>query len=130
MKLRIRGSSIRLRLSQGEVATLIAEGAIEESMRFSAVPTDRLTYSVQLSASAPAPSAGHDNGGLLVTLPRALAVRWANSGQTGIEYAQSLGNGSALRIAVEKDFRCLQPRPREDEVDNFPHPDPGSCGSA
>jgi hypothetical protein len=127
MKLRIRGNSIRLRLSQGEVSSLIAEGTVRESAHFSAAPTDRLTYSVQLSPSASAPSASY-HGDLLVVLPSALAAQWANSDEIGITYAQFLGHGSYLRIVVEKDFRCLQPRPGEDETDNFPHLDPKSCG--
>lgn len=130
MKLRIRGNSIRLRLSQGEVTALITDGAISESVQFSAAPMDRLTYSVQLSLRASEPSASYNNGGILVTLPRGLAVQWAGSDQVGIEHAQSMEQGSELRIAVEKDFRCLQPRPQEDEADNFPHPDPTSCGSS
>jgi hypothetical protein len=128
MKLRIRGNSIRLRLSQREVSSLIAEGVIHESVYFSAVPADCLTYSVQLSPNTPAPSASHNNGNILVVLPRVLAVQWANSDQTGITHAKSLGDGNDLRIVVEKDFRCPQPRPEEDEADNFPHPDPESCG--
>jgi len=128
MKLRIRGNSIRLRLSQGEVFSLVAEGVVRESVHFSAAPVDRLTYSVQLSTSMSTPSASRHNGDLVVMLPRALAVQWANSGQTGITHVQSLGNRGDLRIVVEKDFRCLQPRPEEDEADNFPHPDPESCG--
>ncbi len=130
MKLRIRGNSIRLRLSQGEVSTLIAEGAISESVQFSKAPTDRLKYSVQVSPSAPVPSASYNNGNILVMLPRALAEQWADSDQVGIEHTQPAGNAMELRITVQKDFRCLQPRPEEDEADNFPHPDPASCGSS
>jgi len=112
------------------VSSLIAEGTLRESVYFSAAPADCLTYSVQLSASASVPSASHNHGGLVLTLPRELAEQWANSEQTGITHSQSLGDGSDLRIVVEKDFRCLQPRPEEDEADNFPHPDPESCGSS
>ena len=107
---------------------MIAEGAVRESVHFSTAAVDRLTYSVQLSASASAPSASRHDGDLLVTLPSALAAQWANSNQIGITHVQSLGDGGDLRIVVEKDFRCLQPRPEEDEADNFPHPDPESCG--
>ena len=41
--------------------------------------------------------------------------------QVGIEHNQSIGDESALRILVEKDFRCLQPRSDDDESDNFPN---------
>jgi hypothetical protein len=128
MKLRIRGNSIRLRLTQGEVAGLISEGTVSEAVQFSAAPTDRLTYSVQVSDSAAVPFASYTHGELLVTLPAARAVEWADSDQVGVEYTDA-ADGMELRIVVEKDFRCLQPRPEDDEVDNFPHPDPASCGS-
>jgi hypothetical protein len=128
MKLRIRGNSIRLRLTQGEVSGLIADGVICEAVQFSAAPADRLTYSVQVSHSAALPLASYTHGELLVTLPAARVVEWADSDQVGIEHTQA-ADGIELRIVVEKDFRCLQPRPEEDEADNFPHPDPASCGT-
>jgi hypothetical protein len=127
MKLRIRGNSIRLRLTQGDVAGLISEGTVSEAVQFSAAPTDRLIYSVQVSHSAAVPIASYTQGELLVTLPAARAVEWADSDQVGIEHTQP-ADGIELRIVVEKDFRCMQPRPEEDEADNFPHPDPASCG--
>jgi hypothetical protein len=127
MKLRIRGNSIRLRLSQGEVTGLLAEWAIRESVHFSGSPTNCMAYSLQLSPNASEASASFAQGELVVTLPVALAVQWAISDQTGIEHKQPAGDGMELRIVVEKDFRCLQPRPEEDEVDNFPNPDSTSC---
>lgn len=34
----------------------------------------------------------------------------------------ALGDGSTLRVLIEKDFACLTERVDEDELDNFPNP--------
>ena len=99
-------------------------------VHFSSAPMSKLTYSVQLSPTEPTTSANYTHGEILVTLPALLASKWAKSDQTTIKHIQGAENGEEdLSIAVEKDFRCLQHRPEEDESDNFPNPDPASCRS-
>lgn len=121
MKLRIRGDSLRFRLTQGEVAWLLAGNRVSESVHFAG--GDVLTYSLQASENA-AQAGAHFNGReISVDLPQAAVSRWASGDDVGIEAAQPIGGGKRLHIVVEKDFRCLQPRPEEDERDNFPHPE-------
>lgn len=121
MKLRVRGDSLRFRLTQGEVARLLAGNRVSESVHFA--DGDVLTYSLQASENA-AQAGAHFNGREInVDLPQAAVSRWASGDDVGIEAAQPIGGGKRLHIVVEKDFRCLQPRPEEDERDNFPHPE-------
>lgn len=123
MKLRIRGDSIRFRLTQGEVSRLLTEGCVRESVHFSSSTADLLTYLVEASKSAAQVSARFESGKVLVSVPALLAESWAKTDQVGIEHTQHTGDGRELRIVIEKDFRCLQPRSEEDESDNFPHPE-------
>lgn len=123
MKLRIRGDSLRFRLTQGEVSSLLSKKRVSESVHFPALRESVLIYSLQPLERASEMSARFENGEIVVDLPMTLVQPWATTDQTGIEYAQPGREGRQLRIVVEKDFRCLQPRPEEDERDNFPNPE-------
>ena len=117
MKLRIQGDSIRLRLTQSEVAHFAADGTVEATTHFG--PGRTLTYALQ-SADADDLSAEFGDGTLTVFVPRAWATPWAESEQVGFEGTRDAGDGRTLALLVEKDFECLHKRP--DEEDAFPHP--------
>ncbi len=118
MKLRIRGDSIRLRLTQTEVKKLAEDGRIEDVTRFG--PDDRFTYAIAFGGSTLA--AKLESRGIEITVPGEVARAWATSDSVGIEGARDLGDGTTLRILVEKDFACLTERPHEDDADAFPNP--------
>lgn len=123
MKLRIRGNSLRFRLSQREVLGLLAGDTVSETVHFSSSGPHLLTYSVQASEQAAQVTARFENGEIFVKIPMRLVDPWGNSDQVGIESTQPIGDGNNLRITIEKDFRCLLPRSEEDESDNFPNPE-------
>ena len=117
MKLRIRGDSIRLRLTQGEVAALAEGGIVEESTGFGEA---RFSYAITFGgASLAAKLAGPR---IEVSLPADVGRAWAAGDTVGIEGVQPAGEGRTLRILVEKDFACLTTRPHEDDADAFPNP--------
>ncbi|HVJ90797.1 MAG TPA: hypothetical protein VM580_13415 [Labilithrix sp.] len=120
MKLRIRGDSIRLRLTQSEVATLVDSGRIEESTAFGPSPLERFSYAIVLGGEVVA--AKSTAKGIEIVLPAATGRAWASSASVGIEAEQPAGDGRTLRILVEKDFACLTQRPHEDDSDAFPNP--------
>lgn len=123
MKLRIRGNSLRFRLTQGELSRLLTEGKVSESVHFYSSSADLLTYSVEVCHNVTQVAAQFENGQILVTFPAHLIESWAAStNQVGIESMQPANQERGLRIVIEKDFQCLQPRSEEDESDNFPHP--------
>lgn len=122
MKLRIRGNSLRFRLTQREVSRLLTGEKVSESVHFYSSAADLLTYSLKAYQNVTQISAHFENGEILVNVPTLLVESWANTIQVGIEHTQSTGEEKDLRIVIEKDFQCLQPRPEEDESDNFPHP--------
>lgn len=131
MKLRIRGNSLRLRLSQREVTDLAAQGRVEDAIAFPPVgdheargagPASRMVYALQVSDDAPAPFAHLEGARIDVTLPASVAREWTSTDQVGIEAEQPLGDGGVLRILVEKDFACLKPRTGEDDADAYPNP--------
>lgn len=123
MKLRIRGDSIRLRLTQSEVKRLAEDGRVEESTHFG--PDERFTYAIAFGGGDTL-SATLSARGIEVTVPGDVARAWATGDSVGLEGARELGEGKTLRILVEKDFACLTKRPNEDDADAFPNRS-GSC---
>ena len=119
MKLRVRGNSIRLRLTQTEVATLLATGAVEECLNF---PTgEALRYRLERATAADT-AARLCDGKIVIRFPAAIVDRWGQSAEVSMQAEQPLGGGESLRLLVEKDFRCLSPRDDEDDADLFPNP--------
>lgn len=123
MKLRIRGDSLRLRLSQAEIARLRETGAVEDRIHFG----DRSLDYALVRADVVAPGARFDGDRIEVAIPDGVARAWADSEQVGIEAEQALASGT-LRLLIEKDFKCLAPRAGEDDGDAFPNPGAESGG--
>jgi hypothetical protein len=120
MKLRIKGNSVRLRLTQGEVARFAEVGLVEEVTEFGA--GQKLIYALVRSDSEENICAEFAVGKLRVIVPAPQADQWANSSQVGVEVEQETDNGNKLKILIEKDFTCLAPRSGEDDADAYPHP--------
>lgn len=126
MKLRIRGNSIRLRLRQGEVRTLVERGVVEERTEFG--PAGRtFGYAVRADDAAAAVSAEFTGERIVVRVPGGVAREWSSSEQVGIEASQPAPGGDSLRILIEKDFECLNAPPEESQDGAYPHPRQAKC---
>lgn len=116
MKLRIKGNSIRFRLTQSEVEQLAAEGKVTQTLKLG--PT--LNYTIQKSDAAFI-DADYNLNEIKINLPISIADDWAHSNKVSIEQTIN-GDGEDILILVEKDFKCLKVRPHEEEGDMYPHP--------
>lgn len=123
MKLRISGDSLRLRLSQAELARLADGGAVTETVHFGPEPGARLSYELLAVEGAPELDAELDDHTIRVRVSAAAVRTLATTEAVGLSVAQPIGADRTLTILVEKDFRCLVPRPGEDMTDAFPRPD-------
>jgi Family of unknown function (DUF7009) len=123
MKLRIKGSSLRLRLTQGEVQRLESEGEVAERVEFGAGA--QLTYRVRLDVQGPEIAATYGDNVIDIRVPHQAALNWSHTDQVTLSHSAQVPGGE-LRIIIEKDWNCLAPRADEDESDNFPHPDNGT----
>ena len=115
MKLRIRGNSIRLRLTRAEVGKLAAGETVSESIDLMPI---KLTYELCTAVEASQINATFAAGCLTVSIPERQAREWAMTGAIGLEAL-----AGKISILVEKDFACVNPRFGEDESDMFEHPD-------
>lgn len=121
MKLRIKGNSLRLRITRPELNRLIDEGRIEESISFAADDRSRLTYSLEHTATASAPTVRYVPPSLEVRIPTAQAQKWALGEDVGISAAIELGPRGSLDLLIEKDFACMHGNDEENR-DAFPNP--------
>ncbi len=120
MKLRLKGNSVRLRLSRGDIEQLILNGSVAEVVEFGSGGPN-FTYAIETGESVEAVNAKYRDNELRIAVSAQDARRWAESEQVGLE-----SNVNGLRILIEKDFTCLKPRVGEDESDMFPHPQAAS----
>ena len=114
MKIRINENSVRWRLSQTEIKTLVHEGVIKSSCCFH---SQNLDYSVQ-SYEGTEMTADFLQNVIQLNLPKTFTKNWDTDSRIGFE--TTLENG--LYLLIEKDFQCLKPRTHEDESDLFTNP--------
>ena len=119
MKLRIRGNSVRLRVSSTELDRIARHGAAEDSIRFG--PGSEWRYGIEVKAAGDVAAQFAANS-LRVVLPKAHVDRWLDDREVAIEGQQPIGDGEMLRILVEKDYTCLAPGTGEDDSDLFVNP--------
>jgi len=121
MKLRIKGNSLRLRMSRSEVARVLAGESLEETIHFTPEAGASFTYALVPESSVRMPTVQYAENRLTILIPADQANVWAATDQVGIIEDISLGGCGSLTILIEKDFACLD-RSEEDNADTFPHP--------
>lgn len=99
MKLRIRGNSLRLVVTQSEIIRLLAQGFLENQVQLGPTSADVLTYRLETDPLLMAPDCAYQTGAICVRIPQATAEDWANNKTVGL-YSQTDWD---LKIAVEKD---------------------------
>ena len=115
MKLRIQGNSLRLRLTQKEVAELHDRSLVESSIEFA--PLRTLVYLLEGSSQAKAVTANFDGQSIRVMVPMRVMTEWIESDQVSIESLSQAG----MRLLIEKDFQCLH-QSDEQDPDAYPNP--------
>lgn len=118
MKIRIKGNSIRIRLSKTEVDNFALKGYLEESTQFI---NNKFIYALEASNTVSELSAKMEGTKITVQVPLPVANNWTGTEQVGFENKMSLGNDQSLFLLVEKDFVCLD-NTFEDQSDMYPNP--------
>ena len=116
MKLRIKGNSLRLRLTKTEVERICNEVYIEERTHFS---ENDLTYTLE-KVNTDKLSAEFNGNNITVFIPGKFVNGWFENDVTGFSNIDS-ADKRELQITVEKDFKCLD-RTAEDQSDNYENP--------
>jgi hypothetical protein len=126
MKLRIKGNSLRLRVTPSELKQLLRDGEIREHLQLTTNGKDRLTYAVVSSLSGLTTTVAYQSGNITVSVPQVDLERWAGGDDVGVYAEVALSGDQVLSVAIEKDFTCLDRNDAENE-DTFPNPSLSAC---
>ena len=119
MKLRIKGNSIRFRLTQSEVKIVEQTGLVKDQIKFS--NSISLEYEIKAVTCLDHVEPVYSENKITLKVNESLIRDWARSDQVTISSTFGFSSDENLTILIEKDFKCLSPRD-EDESDMFPHP--------
>jgi hypothetical protein len=112
MKIRIKGNSLRYRLTKSDVKQLAENCDIEEVINFG---NNALTYALQRSA-ADKLTVNFTGNKITVFIPDILVEEWITTDVVGFD--DTYNN---VYLLIEKDFMCLD-IVAEDQSDNYPNP--------
>ena len=118
MKIRIRGNSIRFRLTKTEVEIFSEQGVYSEETKFNG---KNFRYSLLASDKGENLMATFIDDTICFYVPKDFATSWAGNAEVGIRHLQILDDGTELFLLLEKDFVCLD-ETFEDQSDNYPNP--------
>ncbi|THV60810.1 hypothetical protein EZV76_00265 [Flagellimonas alvinocaridis] len=118
MKIRIKGNSVRFRLTQSEVKQLSETGSVMETTEFEQTT---FVYEVQLEPTITELQASFFENTIIMKVPKDMGIHWFDSDTVGFENRVVLTNGNQLHLLLEKDFTCLE-NTSEDQSDNYPNP--------
>lgn len=112
MKIRIKGNSLRYRLTKSDISTLAKDGSIYEQTDFTG---KSLIYALMTTQSG-IMTAEFINNTITLHLPKIMVDKLVNTETVGFS-----DNNGTLILLVEKDFTCLD-NVEEDQSDNYPNP--------
>jgi hypothetical protein len=112
MKIRIKGNSLRYRLSKSDVAEFCSAGYLEEATDFG---SQQLIYALKRGGEIGL-QATLNNNKITVNMPAIMVTEWQQTDKVGFD-----GMDNKLTLLIEKDFQCLD-NVAEDQSDNYPNP--------
>ena len=125
MKLRIKGNSIRLRVSRSELERFLSGNRIEETVHFAPETDARLIYALESARQAVPVVVRYQPQAVTVVLSEDQARIWSGENEIGVYTSVEIGAAGALEVIIEKDFACLD-RSDEDNSDTFANPHAGA----
>jgi len=112
MKIRIKGNSLRYRLTKSDIECFSKHGYIEETISFG---PQKLVYALQQHFESEL-AADFKDQKITLYVPAFMAEEWAATDRVGFE-----STNGPLYLLIEKDFKCLD-NVAEDQSDNYPNP--------
>jgi hypothetical protein len=119
MKLRIRGNSVRVRLTRSEVRQLDTGAIVEQVTQIA--PGVELRSAVEPAVNVSVPGVTLSGTSLVVHVPQTVVNQWAQTDEVTISAKQDVVPGTSLQILIEKDFECVHSR-NDENADAFPNP--------
>jgi hypothetical protein len=98
MKLRIKGNSLRIRLTKTEVSTLAETGYLQEQASFGSA---KLTYALQAKEDAGTLSATLINNTITMYVPVTFTKEWATNEVVGLKGDMPVDNNNRLFLLTK-----------------------------
>ena len=120
MKIRIQGNSIRYRLKEPEVADFKKYGSITETIQLGEEAHQQLHFQLHTSDKNTI-TINFSSNITILEVPREMAHKWTETDLVGFDAIIDIGRDKALKVLVEKDFKCLDGNESENEG-AYPNP--------
>ena len=121
MKLRLKGNSLRLRVTRSELTRLLAGERIEETVLFPTNPNTSLSYALEVGSNSQPVHVAFASQQIVVSVSPDQLTSWSGEHQVGIYASLPVTESTDLEVAIEKDFACLD-LSDEDNKDTFANP--------
>lgn len=118
MKIRIKGNSVRFRLTKSEVETFCKTGYFQEATQF---VNKKFIYALESKKEIDLLDASFENDKITIYLTEKEQKNWVASNRVGFKGAVTLSDGVTLQLLLEKDFACMD-NVDEDQSDSYPNP--------
>ena len=118
MKIRIKGDSIRFRLTQTEVKALSENGKIYDSTNFG---NQEFNYGVVLKKDINNLNISFNNNSITLEMPDTTGKSWYANDIITFDNVLKTSKKNDLYLLLEKDFTCLD-NTIEEQSDNYPNP--------
>ena len=119
MKIRIKGNSIRYRLTKTEIDTFRKNGWLEEKTEF--LKDSSFHYRLEKRPGIENMEASFSGNRICIFVPENIAAEWTTTDVVGFDTKMKIDEGKELFLLIEKDFVCLD-HTFEDQSDNYPNP--------
>ena len=119
MKIRIKGNSIRYRLTKTEIANFGKNGYLEERTEFLNGPV--FYYCLEKRPGIDSLQASFQDNRITVWVPEGITKEWTTTEVVGYNNTMQQDGGKELFLLIEKDFVCLD-HTFEDQSDNYENP--------
>jgi hypothetical protein len=127
MKIRIKGNSIRYRLTKIDIAHFKTAGFMEERTEFLNGPS--FHYRLESKAGIENMEASFSGNTICIFVPERMADEWTSTEVVGFNTEMNIGDGKELFLLIEKDFVCLDDT-IEDQSDNYTNPTKNMLGDS
>jgi hypothetical protein len=119
MKIRIKGNSVRIRISKSELNEFAQSGVLQEETDFG---LQKFSYKLIARDQESPLDANYTGKAIEIYVNQHEAQNWANTELVGIKHYKPLANDNSLFLLLEKDFKCIDNEAMEDQSDNFDNP--------
>ena len=103
MKIRLTNDTVRLRLSDEEVAALCENGSLVTAIDFGTAGRSEWVLS---PSNGDAIEVALTGSRLVISIPRLWIEGWESSAHTEIDVEVPVGHGRSVLILIEKDLPC------------------------